>query len=148
MTLSKSLLQLWVVANEEAWLCQASNIEPVHFWLAALKLADPDIATALFQAGAGSEVCKEQANLSNDLLAFLEIDAETAKTKRRETRAKLLNGRAPRGVPDGTTPYLHRSESSRRLFEVAAQEAGNRKAEELSATDVVGTLFEMNLVTV
>ena len=126
MKLAPSLLKLWVLANAEAWYCQASNIDPVHFWLAALKLANPDLAAELFKAGG---------------------DAEKAKQLRAETRVKLLNGRAPRGTPDGTMPYLHRSESSRRLFEVAIEGATKRKVDELTVTDVIGALFDMNLVT-
>ena len=44
-------------------------------------------------------------------------------------------------------PYLHRSESSRRLFEVAIEGATKRKVDELTVTDVIGALFDMNLVT-
>ena len=44
---SKSLVRLWALANLEAWRCQAVSIEPVHFWLGALKLADPEIVTAM-----------------------------------------------------------------------------------------------------
>lgn len=147
MTPSKQLLQLWLQANSEAWYCQASNIEPVHFWLAALKLANPDLAAELFRAGGSPEDCKELAKLANGILGYLEMDAEKAKQLRTETRVKLLNGRAPRGTPDGTMPYLHRSESSRRLFEVAIEGATKRKVDELTVTDIVGTLFDMNLVT-
>ncbi len=147
MTPSKQLLQLWLQANSEAWYCQASNIEPVHFWLAALKLANPDLAAALFKAGGSPEDCKALAELSSGILGYLEMDVEKAKQLRADTRAKLLNGRAPRGTPDGATPYLHRSESARRLFEVAIESATKRKVEELAVTDIIGALFDMNLVT-
>ncbi len=147
MKLAPSLLKLWVLANAEAWYCQASNIEPVHFWLAALKLANPDLAAELFKAGGTPEDCKELAELANGILGYLEMDAEKAKQLRAETRVKLLNGRAPRGTPDGTMPYLHRSESSRRLFEVALEGAAKRNVDELTVTDIIGTLFDMNLVT-
>ena len=144
---SKQLLQFWIQANSEAWHSQASNIEPVHFWLAALKLADPDLAATLFKAGGSPEDCKALADLAHSILSYLEMTAEKAKQLRIDTRAKLLNGRAPRGTPDGATPYLHRSESSRRLFEVAIESAQRRKVEELSVTDIIGALFDMNLVT-
>lgn len=146
MTCSKHILELWVQANAEAWHCQASNIEPVHFWLAALKFADPDLAAALFKAGGSPEDCKALSGLAHTILCFLEMDADRARQLRAETRKKLLNGRAPRGTPDGAMPYLHRSESARRLFEVAAESAERRKVDELTVTDLVGSLFSMNLV--
>ena len=147
MTASKPLLQLWVLANAEAWYCQASNIEPVHFWLAALKLANPDLAATLFKAGASPEECNAQAELSGQILAYLEMTGEKVNELRAAERAKLLNGRAPRGTPDGAMPYLHRSESARRLFEVSMEGAKGRKAQELGVIDIIGALFDMNLVT-
>ena len=144
---SKELLRLWTIANAEAWFCQASNIEPVHFWIAALKLADPDIAGAMLENGAAPEECEAQSQLSKQLLAYLEMTPEeTAKFRRRE-RAKILNGRAPRGMPEDGPPYLHRSESSRRLFQIALRKAESRKSSELTPMHRLESLFDMNLVS-
>lgn len=147
MVLSSQLIQLWIHANSEAWYCQASNIEPVHFWLSTLKLANPENATLMFKAGGTPEDCKILASISKQILSYLEIDAEKAHLLRIECLKNILKGRPPRGMPDGSIPYLHRSETSRRLFEVATEAAMIRKAKKLSITDIIDALIDMKLVT-
>ena len=144
---SKSFLRLWSLANVEAWFCQAAAIEPAHFWIACLKLADPKIAAAMLDAGASTEDCAEQTAEAGRVLSFLEMDAEAAALRRREMRARLLRGRSPREFPEGELPRLHRSESSRRLFEIAIRKAAERHSETLAPIHLLESLFDMQLVS-
>ncbi len=62
--------------------------------------------------------------------------------------AAVLRGKSPREPPeDGKIPYLHRSESSRRLFELALRKADSRKAPELTPTLLAESLFDMKLAS-
>lgn len=145
---SKPFLLLWVLANAEAWRCGAVNIEPAHFWIASLKFADPKNAVAMFDSGAPPEECSELAASAREILAYLDIDAERAATLRRELRGRLLRGKEPREMPeDGNIPYLHRSESSRRLFEIALRKASTQKAERLTPLILVESLFDMKFAS-
>ena len=144
---TKSFLRLWSLANVEAWFCQAATIEPAHFWIACLKLADPKIAAAMLDGGASPEDCTEQTAEAGRILAYLEMDAATAAQRRREMRARLLRGRSPREFPEGELPRLHRSESSRRLFEIALRKAAEHKSETLSPMHLLESLFDMKLVS-
>lgn len=143
---SRLLHRLWLLANCEAWFCQGAVIEPAHFWVACLKMVDPKLKK-LFEGGASPEECNEFAHEAGRILTFLEMDAATAATRRRQMRAKLLRGRSPREFPEGGLPMLHRSESSRRLFEVAARKAAERGEKELTPMHLLESLFEMNLVS-
>ena len=145
---SHSLLRLWTIANAEAWLCRGTSIEPVHFWIAALKMTDPKIPEALLDGGASAETCKEQSDAARALLAYLEMDESEATERRRRERGKLLRGREPRTLPeDGKIPYLHRSESSRRLFEIAIRKAAARSASSLTPLHLVESIFDMRLAS-
>lgn len=144
---SKSLHRLWLLANLEAWFCQGAVIEPAHFWVGCLKMTDPKLAQAAFDGGATSEECTEFAAEVSRILGFLEMDAETAATRRRQMRTKLLRGRSPREFPEGRLPLLHRSESSRRLFELAARKAAEVGATEVTPLHLLESLFEMKLVS-
>ncbi len=144
---STSFLRLWSIANAEAWFCQGAVIEPAHFWVGCLKMTDPKLVAALLESGAPSEECQEFADEAERILAFLEMNAETAATKRREMRAKLLRGRSPREFPEGRLPMLHRSESSRRLFELAARKAAEHGSKALTSMHLLESLFEMKLVS-
>lgn len=144
---TKAFLRLWSLANVEAWFCQAAAIEPAHFWVACLKLTDPKIAAAMLDQGASPEDCAKQAAEAGRILAYLEMDANTAAQRRRETRERLLRGRSPREFPEGEMPRLHRSESSRRLFEIALRKAAELKSEELTPMHLLESLFDMQLVS-
>ena len=89
----------------------------------------------------------EYENETSRMLTYLEMDKETAVVRRREMRAKLLHGRGARKPPQGTMTLLHRSESSRRLFVVAARKAQERGEVELRPMHILESLFEMNLVS-
>ena len=90
---TKSFLRLWSLANVEAWFCQAATIEPAHFWLACLKLADPKIAAAMLDGGAAPEDCTEQTAEAGRILAYLEMDADAAaKRRRRKRRSRSGSG--------------------------------------------------------
>lgn len=145
--MAPSLIRLWILANIETWFCQGAVIEPAHFWVACLKLVDPKLKEVLFEGGAAPEECEEFAREAGRILTFLELDAATAATRRRQMRAKLLRGRSPREFPEGRLPMLHRSESSRRLFEVAARKAADRGEKEMTPMHLLESLFEMNLVS-
>lgn len=144
---SKDFIRLWNIANAEAWFCQASDIDPVHFWIAALKMADPNIAAAMLEDGMAPEECEAQAKASGLILDYLEMTPDEAAKFRRRQRAKTLHGRAPRGMPDGGMPCLHRSESSKRLFSIAVRKAESRNAEELTPMHLLESLFDMQLVS-
>ncbi len=83
------------------------------------------------------------------MLAYLEMNAESAANLRRRLRGKLLRGQEPRPFPeDGDLPYLHRSESSRRLFEIAIRKVEERKADTLTPLHVAEALFDMKFASV
>ena len=145
--LAPSFLCLWAIANSEAWFCQGAVIEPAHFWVGCLKMTDPRLAKVLCDGGESSDECKEFAMDAKRILSYLEMDVEMAATRRRKMRAKLLRGRSPRDFPEGRLPMLHRSESSRRLFELAARKAAERGAKEVTPVHLLESLFEMKLVS-
>ena len=119
----------------------------MHFWMACLKMVDPKLKEALLESGASPADCEEFAQETERILAYLEMDAAAAATRRRKMRAKLLRGRSPRAFPEGCLPMLHRSESSRRLFEIAARNASKRGSETLAPLHLLESLFEMQLVS-
>lgn len=139
---------LWMLANIEAWFCQSPVIEPAHFWIACLKMTDPQLKPISEGGDIAMDQCVEHAQETSRILAYLEMDVETAARQRRAMRSRLLQGNPPRKFPGrGLPPMLHRSESSRRLFVVAARKAAERGEAKLRPMHILESLFEMNLVS-
>ena len=146
LTLSRPLLIYWTLSNAEAYICRSPNIDPVHFWLGALKFVDDKILNVFLDKKMPEENWKEIASESNRLLAYLEKTREEAETLRRTLRRSLLGDDTPAPIPDDGAPYLHRSPASRRLFQNATELAGSRSCKALFPIHVVETLFDMKLV--
>ena len=145
MDISPSFDLLWRIANAEAWHCHSEVIEPIHFWIACLKLVDPSVVDAvrLQFVNLRTELQSER----NQILSYLEMDADSARTRRRKERALLLRGKPPRNFPDKHCPCLHRSESSRRLFDLTGRKARERGLDTVTPRLLLECLFEMNLIS-
>ena len=145
MDISPSFDLLWRIANVEAWHCHSEVIEPIHFWLACLKLV-----SLLMVTGNKDQLFDRYSDLRSQvdsILAYLEMDAETTQSLRQRERTRLLCGRPPRAFPAEGIPILHRSESSRRLFELTCRKALSRRLKTITPQLLLECLFDMQLAT-
>ncbi len=137
------LLQLcWLIANAEAKHLGATEIEPIHFLLAVLKVADPKFPEQLDALNVSSadwaSMCREAQSVRN----YIDIIPDRVTAKRRRLRARLNSKRV--NPPIDKEGMLHRSESLKRGFADAIR---FENGDVLTLYDVVQSLFELELVS-
>lgn len=138
------LLQLcWLIANEEAKHLGASEILPIHFLLATMKIIDPRFPDQLDKLNISSEdwvaMCKEAQNIRH----YIDVMPEKVTGKRRRLRANLSKKqiRSPI-IQEG---MLHRSEELKRAFHDACLFT---EGDTLMLCTLVQSLFELELVSI
>ncbi|MBR1871355.1 MAG: hypothetical protein IJ802_05970 [Kiritimatiellae bacterium] len=138
-----ALLRLcWLAANEEAKHLGAVAIEPVHFLLGVLKIADPEFPKRLETSDVSSAewaaMCKAACNIRH----YLDIIPEKVADKRRRLRAKLAAKRTR--PPEAQSGMLHRSKELKRAFHDACLFTDG---DTLTLRTLVQSLFELELVS-
>ena len=135
MDVSTSMAVVWQIAGQESVHTQYGEIQPEHFFIAILKLADlpvPDMA----HVAPGNEAVQ---NLAADVNAVKEVLGKhqiKATEARRAMRSLLGNGGQPH-----SGGALHRSAESRRLFEDAARRCMAEQDGSLSPAHVLQALL-------
>lgn len=144
MRVDATLQLAWALANAEANLASSDLIEPIHFFLAALKIADPDIASSLQGVELAEEDQSALNDCSNHIRSYLELSSARAKNIRRSIRTRLRGKKAPQGA----MTVLHRSSDARKLFSKAVQLAAEGCMTEVGVMHLVQALFELKFVDI
>lgn len=120
-----SLLFAWDIANDEACLVSSSEIEPVHFLLATLKVSDSRFKSLIEETDLTAEVVDSVLAVTARCRDALGMSDDELTTARRSLRAALRARELP--VADMSQPArigrLHRSATSRDLFQQAGRRA-------------------------
>jgi ATP-dependent Clp protease ATP-binding subunit ClpA len=135
MKVSASLELVWQIAGQEAKASRFGAIEPEHFCMAVMKLAELPVQDAEKIAG-GAEAARDLARdvaAVRDALGVKNIDG---KQTRRAIRAKLGKGNA---APDDGR--MHRSDASRALFDAAAKLADEGDGDTLTPAHLLEALL-------
>ena len=140
---AEELLKLcWIIANAEAKHLGATEILPIHFLLAAMKIIDPEFPEQLDKLNVSSEdwasMCKEAKSIRH----YIDVLPERVAIKRRGLRKRLAKQQV--NAPVTAEGMLHRSESLKKAFSDACMLS---KGVVLSLKTLVESLFELELVS-
>ena len=137
-----NLLKLgWAIAEHEAIALGADSIEPIHFLLAALKIADPKFPKQLDRLDISSEEWKILSEEARRLRQWLDVLPEHVKDARRRLRHRLARNSEPRKA----AASLHRSRKTMAAFYDASR-IGN--GAELTLRRVIESMFDLEFVNV
>lgn len=115
MKISTSFELVWQLAAREAIAGDFEGIEPAHFFLALLKFSELPTGE-LDKIARGEDAEKKLSGESRELNELLTSRGITSTAIRRKLRAQLGKGNSPY-----SGGKMHRSDSSREMFEVAAK---------------------------
>lgn len=137
------LLKLcWLIANGEAKHLGATEICPIHFLLATMKIIDPKFPEKLDRLSVSSEewamMCKEAQGIRH----YIDVIPDRVTQKRRRLRNKLASQRV--NPPVEAEGMLHRSAKLKRAFSDACMFSGG---DTLTLKTLVMSLFELGLVS-
>ena len=137
------LLQIaWLIANAEAKNLGATEILPVHFLLAVLKVVDPAfpemLDTPTLKTGEWTAMCRE----ADEIRHYIEILPDRVTRKRRLLRARLAKDQVR--PPIAVEGMLHRSEDVKRAFLTAGMSTDDGT---LTLRQLVESLFALELVS-
>lgn len=138
------LLQIcWFIANAEAKNLSASEIQPLHFLLAVMKVIDPVFPSQLDKMNIASEKWAQMCKEAESIRRYIDVVPERVTDKRRRLRKRLMPQRTD--APVKNDQMLHRSELLKKAFRDACILA---EKQVLTLTMVVQSLFELDLVSV
>lgn len=140
---AEELLKLcWLIANAEAKNLGATEILPIHFLLATMKIVDPAFPGQLDKLNISSEnwalMCKEAQSIRH----YIDVMPDRVTRKRRGLRNRLAAKQV--NAPIKAEGMLHRSESLKRAFSDACMLT---KGDVLTLRALVESLFELELVS-
>ena len=140
---AEELLKLcWLIANEEAKHLGASEILPIHFLLAVMKIIDPKFPDQLDNLNISSaewaEMCKEAQSIRH----YIDVLPEKVTGKRRRLRANLAGKQIRPQITQAG--MLHRSETLKKAFHDACLFTDG---DTLTLRTLVQSLFELELVS-
>lgn len=137
------LLKLgWIIANIEAKHLGATEILPIHFLLAAMKIIDPKFPEQLDSLNLSSELWGEMCKEATSIRHYIDVLPDRVAHKRRRLRSRLLAQRVnPPVEADG---MLHRSENLKKAFSDACAFSDG---DILTLSKLVESLFELELVS-
>ena len=138
------LLQIaWLIANAEAKNLGATEILPVHFLLATMKIIDPKFPEQLDALDVSSDdwakMCKEAQSIRH----YIDVLPDRVTKKRRTLRARLAQKQVRPPIKE--EGLLHRVKSTKRAFSDAIFFADG---DTVTLKQLVQSLFEMELVSV
>lgn len=136
------LLQVaWILANAEAKNLGATEILPVHFLLATMKIIDPNFPEQLDALNVTSEdwakMCKEAQSIRH----YIDVLPDRITKNRRILRARLVQKQVHPPIKE--VGFLHRANSTKRAFSDAIFFSDG---ETVTLRQLVQSLFEMDLV--
>ena len=136
------LLQIaWLIANAEAKNLGATEILPVHFLLATMKIIDPSFPDQLDKLNVSSEewaaMCKEAQSIRH----YIDVLPDRVTRKRRTLRARLAQEQVRPPIKEAG--FLHRAKSTKRAF---ADAIFFTDGDTVTLKQLVMSLFEMVLV--
>lgn len=113
---SKALLIAWRLAELEAANLHSNKLEPVHFFMSLLKLAELDIESVLSEniTLTGSQLQREVESVSQLASCFYQVGIDTKRTRRR-LRRTLPSGNGTLEMGQ----HVRRSELTREVFDDA-----------------------------
>ena len=113
------LLQVcWLIANAEAKHLGATEILPIHFLLAVMKIIDPASSGQLDALKISSDEWAAMCEEAQNIRRYIDVVPERVTNKRRGLRKRLAAKRVnPPITADG---LLHRSADVKRAFSDAA----------------------------
>lgn len=137
------LLQLaWLIANAEAKNLGATEILPVHFLLATMKIMDPKFPELLDSLHVPQEewagMCKEAQGIQH----YINVVPEHVTRNRRILRARLARRQVR--PPIHEEGFLHRAGSTKRAFSDAIYYT---EGDTLTLGQLVRSLFELGYVS-
>ena len=138
---SDSLLIAWRLAEFEATNRRATGLEPVHFFLALLKVVEIDLETILGSSTAltGQEILREAGSVKKLAACFAVTGLETTQTRRGLRR--LL----PMGSSDTEFGgHLRRTPEAREAFEKAEQEALKAGAKQVETLHLLAGILAVS----
>lgn len=131
----------WLIANAEAKNLGASEILPVHFLLATMKIIDPDFPGQLDKLDVSSEEWVAMCQEAECIRRYIEIRPDRVAERRRALR-ELLSKRKVRS-PVKASGLLHRAKSTKRAFSDAAFFTDG---DTVALRRLVQSFFEMQLL--
>ena len=136
------LLQIaWLIANAEAKNLGATEILPVHFLLATMKIIDPNFPEQLDKLDISSKewatMCKEAQSIRN----YIDVLPDRVTRKRRTLRVCLAQKQVRPPIKEAG--FLHRAKSTKRAFSDAIFFTNG---DTVTLKQLVHSLFEMDLV--
>lgn len=142
MRVNELLKVCWLIANVEAKHLGATEILPIHFLLATMKIVDPNFPAQIDGLNISSEewsaMCKEAKSIRH----YIDVLPERVAIKRRGLRKRLAKQQV--NAPVTAEGMLHRSESLKKAFSDACMLS---KGDVLSLKTLVESLFELELVS-
>lgn len=140
---AEELLKLcWLIANAEAKHLGATEILPIHFLLAAMKIIDPEFPAQSDKLNISSEEWSSMCKEARSIRQYIDVMPDRVTGKRRGLRKRLAAQRV--NPPITTEGMLHRSESLKRAFEDACMLT---KGDVLTLRTLIESLFELELVS-
>jgi hypothetical protein len=134
----RSIQLVWAIANLEANLAGATEIHPMHFFLAILKVIDPPFLAQLQKVDITDEQKDNFKKISKDIRHYLEMSVTDVTKLRRSLRLGLRGGHPkPKEVKS-----LHRSSDARTVFNKAADNVSGQGHSVVNALDLVKALFD------
>jgi len=140
---AEELLKLcWQIANVEAKHLGATEILPIHFLLAAMKIVDPEFPSQLDKLNVSSEEWSSMCKEAQTIRHYIDVMPDRVTGKRRGLRKRLAAQQVnPPVTADG---MLHRAESLKRAFSDACMLT---KGDVLTLRSLIASLFELELVS-
>ena len=137
------LLQVaWLIANAEAKNLGATEILPIHFLLAVMKVIDPIFPDQLDELKVSSEEWAQMCKSAQIIRQYIDVIPDRVTNKRRNLRARLNAGRI--NPPITQEGMLHRSAPLKRAFRDACLFV---EGDTLTLRELVQSLFELELVS-
>ena len=137
------LLKLcWLIANEEAKHLGASEILPIHFLLAVMKIIDPKFPEQIDKSNMSSADWAAMCKAAQGIRHYIDVMPEKVAGKRRRLRANLAEKQVR--PPITQAGMLHRSEALKKAFHDACLFA---EGDTLTLRILVQSLFELELVS-
>ncbi len=132
-----SVILAWDQANNEAWRCGSSNIEPLHFLIGGLLIIDGLYGANSDWIDESLSLLQELRDISSKCLNLLELNEEEVTTLRRkmQTVMHLERYQTPTGL-------LHRSTASKELFLNASETAIQEGNDVLSLNHLIQAILK------
>ena len=142
IAVDKLLQVCWSIANVEAKYLGATEILPIHFLLAVMKVIDPEFPNQLDELDVSSKEWAAMCKEAQGIRRYIDVVPERVTDKRRSLRKRLAAMRTnPPIMVDG---MLHRSADAKRAFSDAVMFIDG---DTLTLRKLVESLFELELVS-